>query len=275
MKPADARVVLTGATGGIGEAVARTLLRGGASVMPVSRSAQRLAAWCDALCQGEPQWRQRLAPQVLDINEAAGVASLSAAASAWRANVLINNAGVPSFGRFEALDAVQMAEVVHTNLLVPMRLTQALLPALRQQASAQVIQVGSALGRLGLPGYAAYCASKFGLRGFTEALRRELAGTPVKVQYLGPRSTRTGFNDARVEAYNRATRTQMDSAQVVAEALLALLVSEAAEKFIGFPEKLAVRVNGLAPTLLDGAFGEHRRQLSQLSSPPELARTLS
>jgi short-subunit dehydrogenase len=165
-----------------------------------------------------------------------------------------------------------MAEVIHTNLLVPMRLTQALLPALRQQASAQVIQVGSALGRLGLPGYAAYCASKFGLRGFTEALRRELAGTPVKVQYLGPRSTRTRFNDARVEAYNRATKTQMDSAQVVAEALLALLVSEAAEKFIGFPEKLAVRLNGLAPTLLDGAFGEHRRQIS---SPQELARTLS
>jgi short-subunit dehydrogenase len=272
MKPADARVVLTGATGGIGESVARALLRGGASVMPVSRSAQRLAALCDTLCQGEPQWRQRLAPQVLDINDAAGVTSLSAAASAWRANVLINNAGVPSFGSFETLDATQMAEVIHTNLLVPMRLTQALLPALRQQASAQVIQVGSALGRLGLPGYAAYCASKFGLRGFTEALRRELAGTPVKVQYLGPRSTRTRFNDARVEAYNRATKTQMDSAQVVAEALLALLVSEAAEKFIGFPEKLAVRLNGLAPTLLDGAFGEHRRQIS---SPQELARTLS
>ena len=115
---------------------------------------------------------------------------------AGSANVLVNNAGVPSFGRLESLGAEHIEQVLRTNLLAPMLLTQALLPSLRRQPRAQVIQVGSALGRIGLPGYSVYSASKFGLRGFAEALRRELRDSPVRVQYLGPRSTRTGFNDA-------------------------------------------------------------------------------
>lgn len=127
------------------------------------------------------------------------------------------------------------------------------------------------LGRLALPGFSVYAASKFGLRGFAEALRRELADTPVRVQYLGPRSTRTDFNDTAVESYNRATRTATDRPEQVARALRALLENEAAESFLGFPEKLAARLNGLAPTWLDGAFAAHRRQLPPPDSSPKNA----
>jgi short-subunit dehydrogenase len=151
--------------------------------------------------------------------------------------------------------------VLQANLLAPMLLTQALLPQLQRLPKAQVIFVGSATGRIGLPGFSVYGASKAGLHGFAEALRRELADTPVKVQVLGPRSTRTAFNDAGVEAYNRATGTAMDSPETVAAALLRLLESDAAERFIGFPERLAVRVNGLLGPWLDGAFARHRRSL--------------
>ena len=139
--------------------------------------------------------------------------------------------------------------MLDTNLLAPMLLTQALLPHLRAMPRAQVIFVGSALGRIGLPGFSVYSASKFGLRGFAEALRRELGDSRVRVQYLGPRSTRTAFNDAAVEAYNRATGTAMDPPEGWPQALLRLLESERAERFLGFPETLAVRLNGLAPAL--------------------------
>ena len=142
-----------------------------------------------------------------------------------------------------------------------MRLTQALLPHLRAQPKAQVICLGSALGRIGLPGFSIYSASKFGLRGFAEALRRELRGTGIRVQYVGPRSTRTSFNDAAVQAYNAATGTAMDSRGRVAETMLRSLQDEAAERFIGFPERLAVRINGVVPTLLDGSFDKHRRSV--------------
>jgi short-subunit dehydrogenase len=278
MKPAQARVVLTGATGGIGRAAARALLSAGAALMLVGRSPARLAALTrelDPLAGGVPA--PRITWQALDLNDAQAPVELAEAAARWQANVLVNNAGVPSFGALASLGAAHFEQVLRTNLLAPMLLTHALLPSLLRQPQAQVIQVGSVLGALALPGYSVYSASKFGLRGFAQALRRELAGSTVTVQYLGPRSTHTDFNDERVLAYNRATRTQMDPPERVAQALVEMLRGEAAERFIGFPEALAVRVNGLAPQLLDGAFATHRRQVASLRAgvPPAPQHDLS
>lgn len=261
MKAVDARVLLTGATGGIGQAIAKALLARGASVMLSGRSPGKLAALARQLGGGGDA-AARVQWHAADLDDPASLLALREAAAQWRVNVLVNAAGTPSFGRFESFGDQHIEQVLHTNLIAPMRLTQALLPALRRQRRAQVIHVGSALGRLGLPGYAVYSASKFGLRGFCEALRRELRGSPVRVQYLGPRSTRTGFNDARVEAYNRATGTAVDAPETVALALVALLESEAAERFVGLPEKLAVRLNGAVPQWLDGAFDKHRASLN-------------
>jgi short-subunit dehydrogenase len=161
-----------------------------------------------------------------------------------------------------------MEQVLQANLLAPMRLAQALLPQLLRQPRAQMVFVGSALGRIGLPGFSVYGASKAGLHGFAEALRRELADTPVQVQILGPRSTRTDFNGAAVEAYNQATGTAMDTPEAVAAALLRLIETEAAERFLGFPERLAVRLNGVLGVLLDGSFARHRRSVAAASLPP-------
>jgi short-subunit dehydrogenase len=267
MKAADARVLLTGATGGIGRAAAAELLDRGAAVLLSGRSPGELAELARAL-GSSPARRARLHWQPADLDDPASLAALRDAAVAWQANVLVNNAGVASFGRLEQLAADHLEQVLRTNLLAPMRLTQALLPWLRGRAQAQVIQVGSVLGRLWLPGYSVYSASKFGLRGFSEALRRELRGSPVRVQYLGPRSTRTAFNDRRVDAYNQATGTAVDDPRRVAVALADLLESGAAERFLGFPEALAVRLGGLVPTLLDGAFDKHRASLpASLENP--------
>jgi short-subunit dehydrogenase len=261
MKASSARVVLTGASGGIGQPVAQALLKAGAAVMLVGRSAGGLAAQASELSQLTGVKSPRIDFRVADLSRPEDLASLSVLASAWGCNVLVHNAGLASFGRLQSLDARDIQAVVQTNLIAPMLLTQALLPHLLAQPNAQVICVGSVLGRLGLPGFSAYSASKFGLRGFAEALRRELQETPVKVQYFGPRSTRTDFNNEAVEAYNQATGTAMDSPQTVAAELLALLESEAAERFVGFPESLAVRLNGLAPTWLDASFKRNSRAL--------------
>lgn len=259
MKARDARVLLTGATGGIGQAAAAALVRAGAAVMLQGRSPARLAAQARALQQGAAD--HAVAWHADDLAQADALPALADAAASWGCNVVVHNAGVPGFGRLEAMGADDMQQVLQLNLLAPMLLTQALLAHLRGQREARVIFVGSVLGRLGLPGYSVYGASKFGLRGFAEALRRELADGPVGVQYLGPRSTRTAFNDDAVTAYNQATGTAMDAPEVAARALVQLLESGAAERFLGFPERLAVRLNGLAPALLDGAFAKHRNSL--------------
>jgi short-subunit dehydrogenase len=251
--PAQASVVLTGAAGGIGAPTARALAAAGARLLLVGRDGARLEALAAALGAA---WL------AADLTTPEGLDAVRRAALEREANVLVNNAGIASFGRLDALDPAHLVDVIETNLVAPMLLTRALLPGLQRQREAAVINVGSVLGRLGLPGFSVYSAAKFGLRGFSEALRRELADTSVKVQYLGPRVTATGFNSAEVEAYNRATRTPADRPEAVAQALVALLESGRAERFLGFPEKLAVRLNGAAPAALDGAFGRHRRALA-------------
>lgn len=277
MKPGAARVLLTGATGGIGQACAQALLRQGASVMLVGRSAatlhalrNRLAESAESTAAGAVPAAQRLATATADLTQPGAVTALAATAGAWQCNLVVHAAGAPAFGALTTLDAAALSQSLGVNLQAPMALTQALLPGLLAQPRAQVVFVGSALGRIGLPGFSAYSAAKFGLHGFAEALRRELADTGVRVQYLGPRSTDTGFNDAGVQAYNRATGTACDPPARVADALLALIASEAAERHIGWPERLAVRLNGLAPEWLDGSFGGHRRALAASPSHPPL-----
>jgi len=262
MKAGHARILLTGATGGIGQEAAAAFVRAGAAVLLAGRRPARLATQARALGP-EP----RVSWAAADLADPAQIGRLAAEAAAWGCNVVVHNAGTPAFGALHEQDAAAMQQVLQTNLLAPMLLTQALLPHLLRQPHAQVLCVGSALGRIGLPGYSLYSASKFGLRGFAEALRRELADTPVQVQYLGPRTTRTAFNDGRVRAYNRATRAAVDEPAAVAAAMVRLLEDEAAERFLGFPEKLAVRLNGLAPTWLDGSFRRHSRSL-QLPPDP-------
>lgn len=252
MKLEAARVLLTGASGGIGEAMAARLRAGGAAVMGVGRGPAP---------EAEMPWVQA------DLLSSEGRAAVVAAAARWRPNVLVQAAGLPGFGRLQDLDPAALQRQLELNLLVPMLLSHALLPLLRLQARAQLVFVGSALGRVGLPGFSAYGAAKAGLHGFAEALRRELGDGPVRVQLLAPRSTRTAFNDAAVDAYNEATGTACDEPARVADALAALIESEAAERYIGFPERLGVRLNPLLGPLLDASFAKHRRSLDALPTP--------
>lgn len=248
MKLEEARVLLVGASGGIGQAMASALHRAGAMVMGVGRS--------EAPPISMP-WVQA------DLVSEAGVAAVADAAQQRKINVVVIAAGVSAFGALSQVNAAQMRTALDVNLLAPMLLTQALLPALMAQPRAQLIFVGSVLGRIGLPGFSVYGASKAGLHGFAEGLRRECADPRLRIQILGPRSTRTTFNAPPVEAYQRATKTAVDEPEVVAAALLRLIENEAAERFLGFPERLALRLNGLLGAWFDGVFARHRRSLTQ------------
>ena len=273
MRADQMSVVLTGASGGIGSALAGVLVDVGARALLVGRDGARLAALAESLGSGAK--RRRVTALAADVTSADGRAAIRDIAAARGCNVLINNAALPCFGRFADSDPERIDAVLQTNLVAPIQLTLALLPQLRALPQARVLNIGSATGRLGLPGFAVYGAGKFGLRGFSEALRRELADTPVLVQYLGARATRTQFNDARADAFNQRTRTAVDTPQIVAHAALRLLERGRAEKFIGFPEALAVRLNGLAPTLLDRAFASHRAALVASAAPIQPSTTES
>ena len=256
MKLEGARILITGAAGGIGSVTAQVLAAAGARSLLVGRDARRLEKLARRLGGG----RGSAAPLAADVTSAAGREAIAETARRWQGGIdaVINMAGVNEFGMFERQTVADVERIMQTNAVGPMLLCQALLPALRCRPEAHIVNVGSILGSIAMPGNAAYSASKFALRGFSEALRRELADTPVRVHYIAPRATATGFNDARVTQMNRDLRIATDDPDVVAKAVVRALTRGRAESFLGWPEKLFVRVNALVPRFVDRAV---RKQL--------------
>lgn len=252
MKLSECRAVITGASGGIGQALVAALLLEGAQLLLVGRQPEPLQALAKAHAG-------KITVVVADICERSGREAVVAAAQRFGGiNTLINAAGVNHFGLLEQHDETAIAELIELNVTATLQLTHRLLPLLRQQGRALVVNLGSTFGSIGYPGFTAYCASKFALRGFSEALRRELADTLVKVLYFAPRATQTSMNAANVVAMNDELNVAMDDPHNVALQLLAAIRREEEERYLGWPEQLFVRLNSLLPRLVDQAL---RKQL--------------
>jgi short-subunit dehydrogenase len=252
MKLNECRAVITGASGGIGQALVAALLAEGAQLLLVGRQTDALQTLAIAHA-GKVQVVQA------DICERSGREAVVAAAQRFGGiNTLINAAGVNHFGLLDQHDETSIAELIGLNVTATLQLTHRLLPLLRQQGRSLVVNLGSTFGSIGYPGFSAYCASKFALRGFSEALRRELADTQVKVLYFAPRATQTRMNAANVVAMNDELNVAMDDPHSVALQLLAAIRREEEERYLGWPEKLFVRLNSLLPRVVDQAL---RKQL--------------
>jgi short-subunit dehydrogenase len=246
------RAVLTGATGGIGRAIAEQLAPLCDALLLVARD----PAGLDALRRGIDAAGGRSRAVAADLTSPAGREAVVRAAAAVPGGVdlLINNAGTSEFAWLEDHSDEMLERILRVNALAPMQLTRALLPLLAVQPAACIVNVGSIFGYLGYPGHAAYCASKFALRGFTEALRRELADGPVRVTYFAPRSTQTAMTGAAERAMNAELRVAMDAPPAVAAALVDALRAPSRERLLGMPERLFARLNQVLPGLVDGAL---------------------
>ena len=249
MNPGEMNVLLTGSTGGIGSELAMLLGRRGARLLLTGRDQARLAEIEKELSQDGAS----VSTIVADVSKGRDRESLVEAAKNFHGgiNVLINNAGVNQFAQFESQQESEIERVIETNVISPMLLCKSMLPQLRRQPRALVVNIGSILGSIGLPNQVAYCATKFALHGFSEALRRELEGSSVGVIYVAPRSTDTGMNDGRQRAFNEQSGANVDSPGFVAEKIAGALEREISELFIGWPERSFVKLNALIPTLVD------------------------
>lgn len=256
MSLAGRNVLLTGGGGGIGGAIAEALLARGAAVLLVDRDAAALAAAATRFAAAG----DRVGTAACNLTDAADRATLVQTAAQWRGgiDVLVNNAGVNQFGLLQDQSPAQVALALAVNVEAPIQLCRALLPQLLARPEAHIVNMGSVFGSIGYAGYAVYSATKFAMRGFSEALRRELADTGVRVHCLAPRATRTPINSPAVEAMNAELGVAMDDPRVVGEALCAVLEQGTAFKVVGWPEKFFARLNALLPGLVDGAL---RKQL--------------
>ncbi|MFV8816548.1 SDR family oxidoreductase [Haliea sp. E17] len=246
MNFADKRIFLTGATGGIGRELARRLAGFGAKLVLIARDARALEETL-ALLPGSGH-----SAVVADVATGVGRASVLSAAQQG-VDILINNAGVNYFGLLPDLSEQQVQDMVGINLLAPILLIRALLPGL-VEAGGAIVNIGSGYGSIGFPGYSGYCASKFGLRGFTEALQRELSDQDIRVLYIAPRAVATAMNPPEVVALNRQLGNAMDQPANVASAVMDALRHNRKRRFLGWPERLFVKINGVFPGLVDRAL---------------------
>ncbi|MFL1491138.1 SDR family oxidoreductase [Pseudomonas antarctica] len=262
MRLSDARVVLTGASGGIGLAVAEALCASGARVLAVARHRAPLEPLLD-------RYPQHLCWVSADLTFLADRRKVLAAAEAiGGVNLLINAAGINHFAMLEQLDDNEINAMLALNITAPICLTKLLLPLLKQAESAMVVNVGSTYGSIGYPGYATYCATKFALRGFCEALRRELADTRVSVLYVAPRATHTRMNSPAAQALNNALKSNVDDPRIVASAVIQAIAKDRRDLYLGWPERFFVRLNSLLPNLVDRGLRKQLPLVRRLSDKP-------
>jgi len=267
MQFANRKIVLTGASGGIGCALAQILAQNGAELIMVGRNERRLREVEETLSAGST-----VHLVAADIASEAGRQRIVSACNRLSGiDMLINCAGINDFALFNQQEATQVALLIDTNITAPLLLTQQLLPLLLKSEAGVIANIGSTFGTIGHPGFAAYCATKFALRGFSQALRRELADTSVSVRYIAPRATRTAINSARVNAMNAQLGVAMDDPIDVARQIVAALAqNKSADVYLGWPEKLFVYLNQLLPRLVDNAL---RKQLPAVQRFAETGRT--
>ncbi len=187
--------IITGASRGIGRELALTLASAGMEVGITARGQEAL----DEVAAEVRQRGRRCVAVAIDIAEPEGVARLVGRVldELGRIDVLINNAGIGARGTVETLALEDWQRVLATNLTGPFLCSRAVLPAMKQQGSGAIINISSGAGKTGYAGMAAYCASKFGLQGFTESLAAEVGDAGIKVSTIFPGTTVTGFGGDR------------------------------------------------------------------------------
>lgn len=241
------RVLITGASGGIGQALVEELAAAGAQLLITGRREEALAA-------AAARYPGQVTALAADLTRPGDRAALAEAAAAADCNMLVNAAGVNRVGLFESCSDEELERLVTLNLTATLQLTRALMPMLLAARHGWVVNLGSTFGTIGYPGQVAYCATKFALRGFSQALRRELADTRVRVLHVAPRATRTAMNAPEVEAMNQALGNTMDTPVRVASAVRRAIERGREETQLGRPERLFTRLNSLLPRLVDRAL---------------------
>ncbi len=251
MPPLDGQsVFVTGAAGGIGAPVARLLKDAGARVVGIDR------APCPACDES----------LISDLSDNAQLLDLAARLAAGPPQILVNIAGVMSFGLHEDQDFAALERCYQINLLAPAVLAQAVAGPMRQRGGGQIVNVGSVLGAIPYPWFAAYSSSKAGLAALSQALRRELKGSGIVVTHINPRAARTPFNNAQVNRFLEIAGMKADEPEWVANRIVTAILSRRATVSIGVMERVFAALNALSPALIDGGLsGQIRRAHAEFS----------
>jgi short-subunit dehydrogenase len=245
MKLENKHVLLTGASGGIGQAIASDLASAGARLTLVGRHPDKLEQLRTSL-PGAETHRSFCA----DLTRTSDLERLNDEGEQLRLagqgiDIMINNAGVSHFNRLSQRSIASVQQELTLNLTAPVLASKLALSWLNRPGI--ILNIGSTFGGIGFPGYSVYCAAKSGIYRFSEALDRELSGSDIRVLYVAPRATDTDMNSPIVKEMNEMLGNRSDPPQHVAQCVLRSLEKELTAHWIGWPEKLFVRLNQWVP----------------------------
>lgn len=207
MRLADRTAVITGAASGIGRAIAVSLARRGCHLALADVNEAGLAETAQLVRSGS----LLVTEHRLDVSNRDAIAKFPAeiAAAHPRVDLLVNNAGVAVGGTFEQVTEEDFDWLLSINFFGVVRMTRAFLPVLKQSDDARIVNLSSVFGLVAPPGQAAYVASKFAVRGFSESLRHELDGSTVGVTVVHPGGVATSIaKNARVPGGHDAAEVE-------------------------------------------------------------------
>lgn len=243
-------IVVTGAGSGIGRSLARILSKRGAKLVLADMNEEGLTETKASLSTPEnattvvgdiTQSDTRMAIRDGAVNTFGGI------------DILVNNAGVVAVGPLCEAEDKALQLMVNVNLLAPMQLTRDLLPTLEKSKTPALINMGSMFGDIAFPLFAGYSATKFGVRGLSDALRRELAPKGISVTYIAPRAAKTGATKA-FEHLIEPMKMKLDEPEVVAESIAAAIEKGARSFYPKGPERFFVFMQRIFPSMVDNSI---------------------
>jgi short-subunit dehydrogenase len=213
------RILLTGATGGLGRAIAAELASQGSRLVLSARRESELRELADALPAGDGPHDGPHEVALSDL--AAAGAAERLIAEAGDLDGLVANAAMHGTGRLERLGVEEVQAALRVNLEAPILMVQALVPSLIEKGAGQIVLIGSLNGKAATPRSSIYCATKFGLRGFALALREDLLPYGVGVSLVAPGFVRDAgmFHESGSKAPGLGTTTPREVARGVARAI--------------------------------------------------------
>jgi short-subunit dehydrogenase len=248
---AGLRILITGASQGIGRALAEAAARRGAKVLAAARSADLLDELAHAVRAGGGV----LEPVVADVTDPAGREAMVEAARRHflGLDVLVNNAGIGATGHFVEASPERLRQIMEVNFFGTSETTRVCLPLLMQGKTPAIVNISSIAAKRGIPARSEYSASKFAVDGFSQALRAEMVRFGIDVLVVNPGLTQTNFSKNMLE---QKARLQFDhlrgmTSEAVAEATLKALARGRNEVTLSLKGKLIVLVSRLFPRLAD------------------------
>ena len=237
----DKNIIVTGGNGGIGQLLVNFLIAQGANVTVIARD---INSHIPTLC--------------CDLTDDESIEQLCQLLTQKPVEILVNLAGLMYFGHFTEQKTQQLQDMLSVNLMAPMRLTQAVLPQMLKRGSGQIVNVGSVFGSLAFPHFVTYLTTKAGLKGFSEALRREYTGKGISVTHISPRAVKTAMNGGLIETLHQQTKTHADRAEHVASVIGDAILHKRKNVSIGQPESFFMKLNAVLPGVVDNALVSKR-----------------